>query len=316
MPESKKRVSLRKLPAIVVAVGVLASLSGCSAVPFAFGGCTPTFADGSNAKLVEAHGHFDADPRAQFPTPLVAKTTEAHVAVSGHGKIVEAGNTADVRVTVYDGKTGDSYAQASLLLATSGSNAPGYAKLAQCAPVHSRVTGVGPAIDLLGADALRGLPLREKDTLVVVVDIDQTYLGKANGADQLAQPGFPAVALAPSGQPGLTFPGTPAPTEAKTAVLKQGGGETIEKGDQVVAHYSTFVWEQKSLGSSSWPAGRPTVFNAISAVESPNGVPPELANALIGQRVGSQLMVILPPKETGAPAGTTYVMVIDILGIK
>jgi len=316
VPESKKRVSLRKLPAILVAVGVLASLSGCSGSPFALGGCTPAYADGSNAKLVTAHGHFDADPNAKFPTPLVAKTTEEHVAVAGHGKIVAMGNTADVRATVYNGKTGASFGSAPFLIATSGPETPGYARLAQCAAVHSRVSGVGPAVDLLGADVARGLSLRDKDTVVVVVDIKDTFLGKANGADQLAQPGFPAVVLAPSGQPGLTFPDTPAPTEAKSAVLKQGSGETIAKGDRVVAHFSSFVWEQKILGKSSWPSGRPEVFNAVSAAQSPGGLPAPLADALIGQRVGSQIIVILPPAATGMPAGSTFVMVIDILGIE
>ncbi|MCY7412922.1 MAG: peptidylprolyl isomerase, partial [Salinibacterium sp.] len=61
---------MQKRLAIVLAAGVLVSVSACTGAPFAGSACTPAFARGSASDLVSADGQFGADPKATFPTPL------------------------------------------------------------------------------------------------------------------------------------------------------------------------------------------------------------------------------------------------------
>lgn len=320
---------MQKLPAIVVAVGVLASLSGCAGSPFA-SGCTPTYSEGSNASLVTASGGFSSDPKADFPTPLIAKKPQVHVIDKGDGAVVDAGDAAEVQLTLYNGKTGErivstKYDQPGFVF-TAVEAKPAFGTMTQCVPVGSRVAAVGTARDLLGPASIaqNRLSLALDDTVVIVVDVEQSFLGKANGADQVAPSGLPAVVLAPNGQPGLTFPNTDPPSDLTIAVLKRGDGEKVAKNDNVVLNYSGFAWETKSVFISSWEVGSPQVLSAVSLDDAPAGLPPGLAKALIGQKVGSQVIVVIPPKfgypagkgPSGLPPGSTMVFVFDILGIE
>jgi peptidylprolyl isomerase len=75
---------------------------------------------------------------------------------------------------------------------------------------------------------------------------------------------------------------------------------------------------------STWPTKSPATLTAESIEDNPkSGLPIGFAKALIGQQVGSQIIAVVPPEfgyPEGAvpsiPAGSTIVMVFDILGIE
>ena len=123
-----------------------------------------------------------------------------------------------------------------------------------------------------------------------------------------------AVVTAADGTPGLTIPKSDPPTDLKVAVLKQGDGEKVTETNSMVVHYTGVLWEEQTVFDSSWEKGVPTVFTADAIV-------PGLATALVGQQVGSQVLVVIPPElgygEQGSgaiPANATLVFVVDILG--
>ena len=331
MSVSKKRVFVRKLAVAALSAGVLVVLSGCANGPFDVAACTPLYSSGSNSALVSADGDLSSDPEAEFPTPLIADAIESETVTVGDGEQLDSGDIAAIQITIYNAKTGEQ------LISTGHDNAglrvpvteraPHFGEIAECSTAGSRIVTVGTAGQILGAEniAQNQLPLTEDDTIVMVSDVQSRYPGKANGANQVAPAGLPAVVLAPNGQPGFTFPGTDAPTELEFATLKLGSGRTLAEGDLAVMHVSGIEWDADTTFTNSWEeAGVPGSFLVASSEKSESGLPPGLAEALIGQTVGSQVLVVLPAdvgfapgtEPEGVTSGSTLVFVFDILGIE
>jgi peptidylprolyl isomerase len=315
---------------MIVAVAVLGSLSACATGPG--GGCTPSVAAGKDAALVTAKGQFGDDPKAGFPTPLVAKSTQSHVISSGEGAVLQPGETGVVQITIYDATSGSKvvssdYTGSGFVYSSAADSQPAFATVAQCATVGSRVAAVGTAGALIGLPLItsNSLPFAEDDTIVIVVDLLDSYLGRANGADQLPQAGLPSIVLAPDGRPGFTIPSADPPSDLRIAALKAGRGAEVEEGDAVVLNYTGVIWGTKSVFDSTWGKA-PAVLTAkeLDATGvTTGGLVPGFAEALIGSRVGSQVLVVIPP-EFGYPAGSgppavpdgsTMVFVFDVLGI-
>jgi peptidylprolyl isomerase len=112
------------------------------------------------------------------------------------------------------------------------------------------------------------------------------------------------------------MPKTDAPNELRIAQLIKGRGETITSGDNVTLHYSGFLWDSGSKFDSSWDKGEPVQFEV-----SPGMLIEGFLSAVVGQEVGSRVVVVIPPalgygQQASAtiPANSTLVFVIDILG--
>jgi peptidylprolyl isomerase len=192
----------------------------------------------------------------------------------------------------------------------------------ECSQVGSRVVGVIPPDDSFGGAGSADLGVAEDEDIVFVVDIVsikppvEAPLPKADGEEQPAPEGFPAVELDADGRPTIAIPDTAPPTELKIATLKEGDGATVAAGDTVVVHYVGQNWNTKEIFDESWARGEPATF-------ATTGVIPGFSQALVGQKVGSQVIAIIPPAdgygEAGNPpaiSGTdTIVFVVDILGI-
>jgi|GEM_PF-279215 len=331
MSVSKKRVFVRKLAVVAVSAGVVVSLAGCATGPLAFSGCAPVYAAGGNTALIEASGPLSADPEASFPTPLVAEGVQSDTVIEGNGERVSEGDITRLQVTVYDAATGTqiiSTGHDSAGLAVSVTERePHFGDIAQCATVGSRIVTVGTAGDLLGTETIdqNQLALNLDDTIVMVSDVEERFAGKADGVDQLPPAGTPAIVTAPNGQPGFSFPTSGPPSEVISATLKRGSGETLTEGDVAVLHMSGIEWGAKNTFANTWenagvPTNLPLNVDAIVA----GGLPVGIAEALIGQKVGSQVLLVLPPEAGFAPgaapagvtSGSTIVFVFDILGIQ
>ena len=288
-------------------------------VPF---GCEP----GASASLVTAKGKFGEDPKAEFPTPLISKKAQTAVLSEGDGRKVTADNGVDLIVSIYDGETGEAVptqngpiTALTVRLFVENSTLP-FSEAMRCATVGSRVVTTGAAPQILGPES----GLADDTTLVVVADITNSFPSKAEGADQLPQAGYPSVVLAPNGRPGLTFSGEDeAPAGLGAVALKQGSGAKVKEGDAVIANITGVVWGADSTFLSTWDNDAPTTVFATELDANGNGLVPGLAKALIGQKVGSQLLVVVGPDEgfgaaqppAGVAADDTLVYVFDILGI-
>ena len=136
----------------------------------------------------------------------------------------------------------------------------------------------------------------------------------ATGKDVAPVDGMPGVKLARDGAPEITIPKADPPTETKIAQLKQGDGPTVASGDQAIVQYRGVTWADGKEFDSSWKRGTPAQFPTTGVVAG-------FKKALEGQKVGSQVLVVIPPADgygaqaSGSiPANSTLVFVIDILG--
>lgn len=317
---------MRKLLVILVTAGLLVSLSGCAGVSLG-ASCAPVYPSGSNSALVSADGALGADPKATFPTPLVSKDIEVTELAKGDGKVVQPTDVVDFQVTALLGTSGEvltaSGYDETAPIRRSAVDADPLGQMLQCTSVGSRVAATATFETIFPGVNPSEQGMKAGDTIVLVMDVQRVFPSRATGTDQLAPGGFPSIVLAPNGQPGFTFGSSTPRTDLAWAVLKQGNGAVVKEGDLVVAQATGAVWDSGSIFYSSWDAGNPINLLAASTADNPDGLPPGWAKALIGQKVGSQVIVSMPPSEgypagtapTGVTDGNTLVIVFDILGI-
>lgn len=330
--DSANRLTLSKevpvrFTARPVALALAASLSavalaGCSP---ANGSCENPLGEGS-ANLVSVSGPFGSTPIVDFPTPFVGRDASTSTVMPGTGDVIESGYYVDFEATVYGEDesvlTATAYgadgAPAQRIPIEAGSNPISDSFL--CHSAGERFTLTGTAAEIFGATSGSGTD--PNTTVVVVFDVINVYPGSSRGIPQLAQDGMPAVTNAPGGRPGIAVPNIAPPTELRISTLTKGDGPLISEGQTVVAHYTGVVWGG-AVFDSSWDANSPADLVAQSFVENAGvGVVPGFAKALIGQAVGSRVLVVIPPSEgypagrepSSIPANATLIFVIDILG--
>jgi FKBP-type peptidyl-prolyl cis-trans isomerase len=324
------RRSVRTASALVVTSALVSSLVACSG-PLNAADCTPVVPTGDAAGYVEATGAFGSQPEVDFPTPLSTDGVQTSVIDAGEGEPIGAGQIVDFQVSLFNGQDGELITASAYsddeapLRRTAGSEIDLLGLALQCAQVDSRIAVTGTIEDVFGAGALDpALGLADDDAIVMVLDVQAAYLGRATGVPQLGAAGIPAVVTAPNGQPGVTIPDEQPPTELRSHTLVLGQGAEIEEGDRVVLHYTGLLWSTTSIFDSSWDRGAPATFTITSFENDPNGVVPGLADGLVGRTIGSQVIVVIPPEfgypvgqaPATIPDGSTMVFVVDLLGIE
>ncbi|GAA2023485.1 FKBP-type peptidyl-prolyl cis-trans isomerase [Agromyces tropicus] len=302
------------------ATAVALALTGCSSAP------EPQASSGQSSDLVEVRGDLGDTPRVDFPTPLAPGETQCTELIEGSGDHLVEGQEALVGLAVYNGATGEEIqvtgfgSEDPVPVVVGGGTLPGLSKGLSCAREGSRVAVVVPPSDAFGDQGQASIGIGPDDSIVVIFDVQQVFLPKANGSPRITRDGFPAVVTAPDGRPGITVPDNPPFDTTEVEVLKQGSGQTIEDGDRVVVHYTGVLWDDNEVFDSSWESGAPASF--VVSEGSGSQVIPGFAKALIGQQVGSQVGVVVTPEDgygdteqAGIPAGSTLFFVIDILGV-
>jgi len=302
-----------RVPALLGAAALLtASLAGCAAIP-GFGGCDPVYQPGEASDLVTADG--------SFPTPLVSKTPEVSLIEAGDGALVRAGDQVDYTFARFLGKDGqDLSGETAAGRIAAGVDDDAVSEALVCAHVGDRIALTSTIAQAYGEGS--GGSLSDDDTIVVIIDIEAAFLGKADGINQLPQDGMPTVATEVDGTPGITVPAEAPPAASRSSVIKGGDGATVKDDSTAVVHYSFWTWpaaegDEPALVESSWTEH--TAQNLQLAQ-----VPSDLRDAISGQKVGSQVLLVLAPGEGSFPADAappagadaTYIFVIDLLGIQ
>ena len=330
MTVSKEVPVRRVIRAVSVAVsaGVVAvALVGCSAPASS---CVNPLGSGS-AELVEVSGSLGAAPVVDFPTPFVGRTASVETVIRAVDSVAEVadGSYVDFEATVYAGADqavlsatayGQNDSEPQRFTVAAGENVLSDAFM--CQGEGERFTLAGTTADIFGE--VSGPGLNPTDTVVVVFDVMKVYPRAASGLVQFGQDGMPAVTSGPDGRPGIAVPNTAPPTDLRVATLIKGDGDVVDEGQTVVAHYLGVIWGG-GVFDTTWDSNRPANLVAQSFVDNAGvGVVPGFAAALIGQTIGSRVIVSIPPSEgypagqepTSIPANSTMIFVIDILGTK
>jgi peptidylprolyl isomerase len=292
--------------------------------------CLSPLAAGSASNLVQVTPTLEGLPDASFPTPLLTEGTQLTVLAEGSGNPARAGDFIDFDVSVFVGSdqallTASSYDSGNPVRRPVGGEVPEFfGGVLECQKPGATIVVTSTVAEVFG-------PIQEDDylqadsTLAVVVNVRNTYEALATGDPRLPQSGLPTLVQAPTGEHGLTFPNAPIPDDLRISVLKQGEGEAIAEGNFVTATFTGFVWNTRSVFISSFDQGVPLslVASDITTSTTGQGVIPGIAEALIGQTVGSQVLVSIPPAlgyaqeslPPGVPPGATLVYVFDIVGV-
>jgi FKBP-type peptidyl-prolyl cis-trans isomerase len=314
---------VRKTTAVFAAFALLVGLTACSGSN-TVAGCSPTIGSGDASRVIKAPGKIGTAPKVTLPTPLYAKTTQKSTVITGHGAAITAGQPVVIDITILNGRTGaelqkTAYSSGGGSLITAGkSDFPAVSRALECAQIGSRIVVAASAKDGHSgkADATNGI--RANDSFIYVIDVERAFLAKANGDRQSIDDSLPAVVTTANGTPGITFPTTTPPSSFVEKVLKKGTGAKVESNHYIVVQYTGASWTGKhAVFDSTWKVGQASVLQPGAATVSAG-----LTRGLVGQRVGSQVLLSLPASIAAAsdgsgtaPAGETVLYVVDILGI-
>lgn len=320
---SKTRRLARTVAALLTAATLVTGLAACSTGSASSASCDPGATAGSASDTVTATEQFGTQPTVSFPTPLRPDTTQVSTLIEGTGTPLGGGQYVSTFLTILNGSDGSVLTQSSYTADDAASfvidklGIEGFRKGMECAKVDSRVAITIPG-DEAFTDDNRPTGLAADDSIVIVVDITAAYLAKAEGTLQFATAGLPAVVRAPDGRPGIQIPNAPKPSSLQIVDLITGSrSQVVKDGDSVIVHYTGVLWDTAEVFDSSWESGTPIPVTAADGQAIPGFV-----KALVGKRVGSQVLAVIPPSEgygdtaSGSiPAGSTLVFVIDILGV-
>lgn len=322
--------------AALAAVAVPLALAGCTAAKpsstssspsaSAAAAATPTptakpltcASSGAASEAVKVSGTFGKAPKVSFTAPLTTKETQRSTLIEGTGPTVKEGDALTVGLVGYDARTGKQLAGSAYGTASLAVDAtryiPGLARSLDCTKVGERFVSVVPASDAFGTAGSATIGVKGGDSLVFVVDVRSITPTKATGASKALPGGYPTVVLAGDGRPTVTIPKTAAPKSLKIAESKTGTGATVKSTDQVTVQYQGVLWRTGKVFDQSWGKSPATFL--------PSQVVKGFGKALVGHKVGSQVVAIIPPAEgygsSGQPQvgikGTdTMVFVVDIL---
>ena len=325
---------MRKTTALLAAFAILAGLTACTGTSTlvkdgSIAGCTPVAAPaGAASQAVTATGALKTAPKVSFPTPLRVTKTQTSVLVAGKGKAMTAGDSAFYDLTILNGRTGKVVAQGTydsigdgFSTIAKGAAFEAVTKGLECAQANSRIAIVANSQDGHQNKVYQGI--RKTDSLVFVLDVTKTFPAQASGSSRLPKNGLPSVVTTKSGQPGIQIPAGTPPTSTKVTkeLLKEGTGPKTKKDSFIVAKYTAVGWRDKTVFDSSWTIGEGQA--KVIGLGNP-GVVAGLRAGLIGQKVGSRVLLVVPPKlavsdgsdqTLTVPTGTPLVYVVDILGI-
>lgn len=117
--------------------------------------------------------------------------------------------------------------------------------------------------------------------------------------------------------PTVDIPDGPAPKALTEQTVTQGDGPTVAAGDTLVANYVGETWANKKVFDSSFTRGTPAPF-----VIGKGQVIPGWDKELVGQKVGSRVVLTVPPadgygasgnSQAGIKGTDTLVFVVDLV---
>ncbi len=277
---------------------------------------------------VTAKGSFGSSPSVTIPEQKPTGTLAVKTLIQGDGPTITKSDLflSNFTIYVWSGTTNklldSTYSSSPQVLPAS--LLPGIQSAVTGKKVGSRVLVIVPPKDGYGTSGNSQLGVTGSDTLVFVMDLIQKYSSgtvSASGTKVSSGGGdLPEVSAAQGSAPKVTIPkGVTPPTTLVSKTLIKGSGPVVTKGEYVVAQYTGVNWRTGSVFDSSWERSLPYSFK-IGA--TPSQVIPGWDQGLVGQTVGSRVLLVVPPKDAYGSAGQsqagikgtdTLVFVVDII---
>jgi FKBP-type peptidyl-prolyl cis-trans isomerase len=322
----RRRVAALAITSLL-AVGVIA---GCGSSSSSKSGAASSSASASSAAdtytSVTATGAFGKAPTVTIPAKAGSGALYTKTLIQGTGPALTSSQSLLGNFVLYDwsGKThkliGSTYTDGVPTLFT-GSLLPGLETALEGQKVGSRVLAVIPPKDAFGTAGNSQIGVGANDTVIFVIDMVKSFANTAGVPGTQTSNGggaLPTVTAGAAGKgPTITIPKTAAPKTLQVKTLIKGTGPAVKKGNYIVVQYTGVNYRTGKVFDSSWSRSEPW-----ATVIGEGQVIPGWDTGLIGQTVGSRVLLVIPPKDGYGSAGSssagikgtdTLVFAIDII---
>jgi len=325
--------TVRRISAALGTLALLATLAACGdksadTVSPADQG-DPSDASGLAALTVA--GDFGNAPDVTWNDQVTTGTLATTTLIEGEGEVVESGDTAKLDIWIGNGYTKQlAYSTWDKDKGATEPRGPQSVELGEGVSkailegvvdhtVGSRVLVVAPPVDAFGDQGNAQLGIGNADDVVFIIDIVSrvVVLDGPQGDPQTPPAGTPKLVESSGTPTGFDFTGLPklAPTKFSNAVLIKGDGDVVAKDQTVTVNYLGVVWGGTTPFDQSFGKSPFSTQIGVGAVIK------GWDQGLIGQTVGSRLILTIPPGmaygDTGSgetiPPKSTLVFVVDIL---
>lgn len=277
-------------------------------------------------------GAYGKAPKVTFPKELKPSgRLNVTTLRAGTGAAVTKDATTYIATTFYkwDGKTHkeitSTYQQGQAVPLTLGEEGgiKGLDKSLLGKKAGSRLLIEVPPAEGFGKDGNPQADIKGTDSLVFVLDLMAVFPkgSAANGTEHpQTDKKLPTVAAPakPGEAPKITIPKNDPPSKLFVHDLIEGTGPVVKKGDTLVTNYTGVIWNTGKQFDSSWEKGQPAAFQIGTG-----NVVPGWDKGLVGRKVGSRVLLVIPPAEgygkegreqAGIKGTDTLVFEVDILG--
>ena len=316
----------RILAALAIPLLAGVALAGCGSSSSS-GSASPSSGSDSNAS-VTASGTFNKAPNVTIPKEKASSNLAVKTLIQGTGPAITSSDEFVGNYVVYgwDGTShslkGSTYTSTPTLF--TNPLLPGLQSAIDGKKVGSRILAVIPPKEGFGTSGNSQAGITGTTTLVFVIDVIKSYSGtdaasgtqETNGGGNLPTVTEPKTA---GDAPTVKMPASSVkpPTSLQVTTLIKGSGTKVVKGDYLVVQYTGYIWRTGAVFDASWSRKAPFGLQI-----GEGQVIPGWDTGLVGQTVGSRVMLTIPPKEGYGTSGNsqagikgtdTLVVVVDIL---
>jgi peptidylprolyl isomerase len=315
----RTRLTLRRVVPAVAVLLLAAPLSAC-------GGNSGNSDSGAKTGLdaVSVTGDVGSSLTVAFTGQVTDPTTVTKVLVTGDGPPVKEGDSVILQTAIADGLTqktvANSYTDHAPQLVPIDANVSAvYSDALLGKPIGSRVLISTPADKIFGASGNPQLDIGNKDVVLIMFDLVGSPVAHPDGKKSAAPAWAPKI-VAKGGKPtGFDFTKAPKPDgKLHSATLRAGSGAKVTKGQTIFASYLGEVYGGTKPFDQNFTGGTPASFQ-IGVGKVISG----WDKTLVGQRVGSEVLLAIPPKDGYGKGGNsgahikgtdTLYFVVDIVG--
>ncbi|MGW1604773.1 FKBP-type peptidyl-prolyl cis-trans isomerase [Streptomyces eurythermus] len=164
--------------------------------------------------------------------------------------------------------------------------------------------------------------IKGTDTLVFVIDLLESFNSKSSAKGTpvpQTDSALPEVGTGTDGKaPKVTIPQAAPPKKLVSRYVLEGDGPALKADQTVLCQFQGLVWDGGKTFERTYGSGRLSQFSLKQMQEVVKG----LAQGLTGKKVGSRVLVVVPPElgygdnppDGGAiKKGSTLVFTVDIL---
>jgi FKBP-type peptidyl-prolyl cis-trans isomerase len=297
------------------AASASASASGTPA-PSSTGVPTASAEDVALVKKITIKGDAGKEPKVTLPeTPLSLGGLVVNLVEDGDGAAIKDGQQLAMQIVVVSGENGEvvqsSYDTTPQLFTAGETQVVELDKALEGTHVGSRLILAAPSN---AAGTSTATPSTQIFALEVVGAKDIPT--RAEGEAVAPKEGLPTVKLDSTGKPTLTPSKAEKPTTLIVQPLIKGTGPEVKAGQTVTVKYTGWTWDGTQF-DSSWDR-TPQTFDVAGVGQAQ--VIAGWNEGLVGQTVGSQVLLVIPPDkgygdqvQGEIPANSTLVFVVDIV---